>query len=53
MHTYTYILIMILSVFDKGMSDGSETSPLIQVVVFIELWFYKDKTVLSSKTNVS
>ena len=52
-HTYMYILIMMLSAFDKGMSDGLETSPLTRVVVFIELWFYKDKIVLSSKTNVS
>ena len=44
---------MMLSAFDKGMSDGSEIDLLTRVVIFIELWFYKDKTVLSSKTNVS
>ena len=44
---------MKLSAFDKGMLDGSETSPLTRVVVFIKLWFYKGKTILSSKTDVS
>ena len=44
---------MMLSAFDKGMSEGSETSPFTWAVVFIELLFYKDKTILSSKTNVS
>ena len=44
---------MMLSAFDKGMSDGFETSPLAWMVVFIELWFYKDKTILSLKTDVS
>ena len=44
---------MMLSAFDKGMSDEKETNPFTRVVIFIELWFYKDKTILSSKTYVS
>ena len=44
---------MMLSAFYKGMSDGFKTSPLIQVVVFIKPWFYKDKIVLSSQKDVS
>ena len=52
-YTDTNILIMMLSAFDKGMLDGSEISPLTRVVVFIKLRFYKGKTVLSLKTDVS
>ena len=44
---------MMLSASDKDISDGSETNPLTLVVVFIKLQFYKDKTVLISKTDVS
>ena len=44
---------MILSAFNKGMSDEFETNPLTRGGFFIELWFYKDKTVLSLKKDVS
>ena len=50
---YTNTHILMLSAFDKGMSDGSKTSSLTRVVVFIKPWFYKGKIVLSLKTDVS